>query len=126
VILALLAVLSLALAAFVGPRLYAGSPSRSAYCKVLPCDELDSYDAMCRAASIAELGTYDTVEERYASIRGELAEEEGGARAAANFDRALEAPRTERYPLLEGAARESGAPAWTCPALQRAVTSTVP
>jgi hypothetical protein len=125
-ILGALGVLSLAAAAYVGPRLYRGNPTRSAYCKVLPCDELDSYDAMCRAASIAEFGEYASVDERIARLEEEVRAEDPSGKAAQNLEQALALDAAQRYPMLEGAARASGGPAWSCPALDRVVTSTTP
>lgn len=125
-ILIALALLSLATAAYVGPRLYTGNPVRSAYCKIVECDELDTYDTLCRAASIAEFGEYETIEARWSRVRAELEEEPFGKPARKKFDEALAAPRENRYAMLKESARASGAPGWDCPALDRTVTSTSP
>ena len=117
-------VLVLAAAGGIGYRIWRGDQVRAPWCRVLPCADLDGYDALCRVAAFAEFSTFDTEAERDTFIRSELESEPAGDRARSILDENAALPNEARYPALERGARESGAPTWTCPPLSRVLTST--
>ncbi len=112
---------ALGLAGAAGYRIYRGDPVRTFWCRLAPCGELDGYDALCRAASIAELSAPACPA---ADLPAIAAEDPDATPVRAALADAFAAPPSGRYAPLEEAARAAGAPDWKCPPLARVLTST--
>ncbi|MEQ8274713.1 MAG: hypothetical protein RMA76_12020 [Deltaproteobacteria bacterium] len=112
-------VLLLGAAGFAGYRIYRGDPVRTYWCRLAPCTELDGYDALCRAASIAELADAECPARALPTL---VAEDPDATPVREALTVALDRPAP--YPALEAQARAAGAPDWRCPPLSRVVTST--
>jgi hypothetical protein len=112
----------LGLGALLGYRWWYGDPTRTFYCRVAICSDLDALDDLCGLFSEAELSGIGP-SEVLDWIRAE-AEKLDAASALVILEAARSQPPGSRYEAIQRAAAEEGAPRWTCPPIERALTST--
>jgi hypothetical protein len=115
--------LALGLSGLFAYRYYYGDRARSLYCRVALCPDLDALDDLCALFSEAELSGLGSRSEALSWIRDEAPKVEA-ARALPYLDAAMAQPPESRYAWLRGEARREGAPRWSCPPIERALTTT--
>ena len=108
---------------FVVFRLHFSDPSRTPYCRVLDCKQIDGFDALCGLLAQAEFQAFATPGEQLAWLESELQSSPDSGTARTILDRVRRTPPGERYDALLTAVRAEGAPRWTCPAAERTLAA---
>lgn len=101
-------------------RIYTGDRSHSTYCRLVGCAELARLDRLCSELSEAELVGGGSPREIVAGV----VERVRGTEDAAALDAILTPPASARYAAVLADAAAAGGRRWTCPAMERVLTST--